>query len=150
MSCNIIYQIEFLKICQIQRFPQLNNSHNVSCKDILLCKEASDFQFKLYSVSHMTFPCRELHLKRLVVGGLERVFEIGRIFRNEGVSARHNPEFTSVEIYQVKNLFNSLASVIMTLQWYMNMYKFCPSEKSSLLLFNFLCLREQSLQIAQS
>ena len=45
--------------------------------------------------------CRELHLKRLVVGGLERVFEIGRIFRNEGVSARHNPEFTSVEIYQV-------------------------------------------------
>jgi len=44
--------------------------------------------------------CRELHLKRLVVGGLERVFEIGRIFRNEGVSARHNPEFTSVEIYQ--------------------------------------------------
>ena len=46
--------------------------------------------------------CRELHLKRLVVGGLERVFEIGRIFRNEGVSARHNPEFTSVEIYQAR------------------------------------------------
>ena len=49
----------------------------------------------------ITRRCRELHLKRLVVGGLERVFEIGRIFRNEGVSARHNPEFTSVEIYQV-------------------------------------------------
>ena len=43
----------------------------------------------------------ELALKRLVVGGLERVFEIGRIFRNEGVSARHNPEFTTVEAYQV-------------------------------------------------
>ena len=42
----------------------------------------------------------ELHLKRLVVGGFERVFEIGRIFRNEGVSTRHNPEFTSVEFYQ--------------------------------------------------
>ncbi len=42
----------------------------------------------------------ELHLKRLVVGGLERVFEIGRNFRNEGVSTRHNPEFTSVEVYQ--------------------------------------------------
>jgi lysyl-tRNA synthetase class 2 len=42
----------------------------------------------------------ELHLKRLVVGGLERVYEVGRIFRNEGVSTRHNPEFTSVEIYQ--------------------------------------------------
>ena len=43
----------------------------------------------------------ELHLKRLVVGGMERVFEIGRIFRNEGISTRHNPEFTSVELYQV-------------------------------------------------
>eukprot|EP00887_Chlorella_sp_A99_P007861 scaffold20.g7861.t1 len=42
----------------------------------------------------------ELHLKRLVVGGLERVYEIGRIFRNEGISARHNPEFTSIELYQ--------------------------------------------------
>ncbi|HIK43442.1 MAG TPA: lysine--tRNA ligase [Leptolyngbyaceae cyanobacterium M65_K2018_010] len=42
----------------------------------------------------------ELHLKRLVVGGFEKVFEIGRIFRNEGVSTRHNPEFTSVEFYQ--------------------------------------------------
>eukprot|EP00802_Teleaulax_amphioxeia_P003924 Tamp_03927.p1 GENE.Tamp_03927~~Tamp_03927.p1 ORF type:complete len:668 (-),score=221.33 Tamp_03927:1502-3454(-) len=42
----------------------------------------------------------ELHLKRMVVGGFERVFELGRIFRNEGVSTRHNPEFTSVELYQ--------------------------------------------------
>jgi len=42
----------------------------------------------------------ELHLKRLVVGGFERVYELGRIFRNEGVSTRHNPEFTSVEVYQ--------------------------------------------------
>jgi lysyl-tRNA synthetase class 2 len=42
----------------------------------------------------------ELHLKRLVVGGVERVFEIGRVFRNEGVSPRHNPEFTMLEAYQ--------------------------------------------------
>lgn len=42
----------------------------------------------------------ELHLKRLVVGGFERVFEINRCFRNEGISVKHNPEFTSVEIYQ--------------------------------------------------
>lgn len=41
----------------------------------------------------------ELHLKRLVVGGFERVFEMGRIFRNEGISTRHNPEFTSIEAY---------------------------------------------------
>ena len=42
----------------------------------------------------------ELHLKRLVVGGFERVYEVGRIFRNEGISSRHNPEFTTVEVYQ--------------------------------------------------
>lgn len=42
----------------------------------------------------------ELHLKRLVVGGFEKVFELGRIFRNEGISTRHNPEFTTVEVYQ--------------------------------------------------
>ncbi|MEM6254617.1 MAG: lysine--tRNA ligase [Cyanobacteria bacterium P01_D01_bin.156] len=42
----------------------------------------------------------ELHLKRLIVGGFERVFEMGRIFRNEGISTRHNPEFTSIELYQ--------------------------------------------------
>jgi lysyl-tRNA synthetase class 2 len=42
----------------------------------------------------------ELHLKRLVVGGLERVYEIGRIFRNEGIDRRHNPEFTTIEFYQ--------------------------------------------------
>jgi lysyl-tRNA synthetase class 2 len=42
----------------------------------------------------------ELYLKRLVVGGFERVFEIGRVFRNEGISTRHNPEFTMLELYQ--------------------------------------------------
>lgn len=42
----------------------------------------------------------ELYLKRLIVGGLERVYEIGRVFRNEGVDARHNPEFTLMELYQ--------------------------------------------------
>src|SRR5207237_167978 len=42
----------------------------------------------------------ELHLKRLIVGGLERVYEVGRIFRNEGIDRKHNPEFTMVEFYQ--------------------------------------------------
>jgi lysyl-tRNA synthetase class 2 len=42
----------------------------------------------------------ELHLKRLLVGGIERVFELGRVFRNEGISPRHNPEFTMLEVYQ--------------------------------------------------
>ena len=42
----------------------------------------------------------ELHLKRLIVGGMERVYEIGRVFRNEGIDTRHNPEFTLLEVYQ--------------------------------------------------
>ena len=42
----------------------------------------------------------ELHLKRMVVGGFEKVFELGRVFRNEGISTRHNPEFTTIELYQ--------------------------------------------------
>jgi len=42
----------------------------------------------------------ELHLKRLIVGGMERVYEIGRVFRNEGISIKHNPEFTMMELYQ--------------------------------------------------
>lgn len=42
----------------------------------------------------------ELHLKRLIVGGMERVYEIGRVFRNEGISTKHNPEFTMMELYQ--------------------------------------------------
>ncbi|MBI5498523.1 MAG: lysine--tRNA ligase [Deltaproteobacteria bacterium] len=50
----------------------------------------------------------ELHLKRLVVGGLERVYEIGRIFRNEGVSRKHNPEFTSIELYQAYATYRDL------------------------------------------
>ena len=50
----------------------------------------------------------ELNLKRLVVGGLERVYELGRVFRNEGIDVRHNPEFTSVEIYQAYADYNDL------------------------------------------
>ena len=51
----------------------------------------------------MTMYCRialELHLKRLIVGGLEKVYEIGRVFRNEGIDTRHNPEFTLMELYE--------------------------------------------------
>lgn len=65
----------------------------------------------------------ELYLKRLIVGGLERVYEIGRVFRNEGLSVRHNPEFTLLELYQaytdyygmmdlVENLFRTVAQKV--------------------------------------
>ena len=50
----------------------------------------------------------ELHLKRLIVGGLERVYEIGRIFRNEGIDRTHNPEFTSIEFYQAYATYQDL------------------------------------------
>lgn len=50
----------------------------------------------------------ELHLKRLMVGGIERVFEIGRVFRNEGIDATHNPEFTMIEIYQAYGDYRSM------------------------------------------
>lgn len=66
----------------------------------------------------------ELYLKRLIVGGLERVYEIGRVFRNEGLSVRHNPEFTLLELYQaytdyygmmdlVENLFKHVAMEVL-------------------------------------
>ena len=50
----------------------------------------------------------ELHLKRLIVGGFERVYEIGRVFRNEGMDTRHNPEFTLLELYQAYTDFNGM------------------------------------------
>jgi lysyl-tRNA synthetase class 2 len=53
----------------------------------------------------------ELYLKRLVVGGLERVYEIGRIFRNEGADATHNPEFTMLEVYQAYGDYNTMATL---------------------------------------
>lgn len=63
----------------------------------------------------------ELHLKRLIVGGFERIFELGRVFRNEGISTRHNPEFTSMELYQayadyddMMNLTEDLISYLAT------------------------------------
>src|SRR5260370_18233991 len=53
----------------------------------------------------------ELHLKRLIVGGLERVYEIGRIFRNEGIDRRPNPEFTSIQFYQAYATYEDLMAL---------------------------------------
>jgi lysyl-tRNA synthetase class 2 len=69
--------------------------------------EAGGAHARAFVTHHNTFDldlfvriALELHLKRLIVAGMERVFEIGRVFRNEGVSPRHNPEFTMMELYQ--------------------------------------------------
>ncbi|MDR1564963.1 MAG: lysine--tRNA ligase [Oscillospiraceae bacterium] len=53
----------------------------------------------------------ELYLKRLIVGGMERVYEIGRLFRNEGMSVRHNPEFTTIELYQAFTDYNGMMDI---------------------------------------
>ncbi|KAM3327595.1 lysine-tRNA ligase, chloroplastic/mitochondrial [Capsicum galapagoense] len=53
----------------------------------------------------------ELHLKRMLVGGFEKVYEIGRIFRNEGISTRHNPEFTTIEIYEAYSGYESMMNM---------------------------------------
>ncbi|MCL4149880.1 UNVERIFIED_CONTAM: hypothetical protein GTU68_030051 [Idotea baltica] len=61
----------------------------------------------------------ELYLKRLVAGGFERVFEIGRVFRNEGMSTRHNPEFTMLELYQAYADYNDIMELVEQLVEYL-------------------------------
>ena len=53
----------------------------------------------------------ELYLKRLIVGGLERVYEIGRNFRNEGMSTKHNPEFTMLELYEAYGDYHTMMEI---------------------------------------
>lgn len=53
----------------------------------------------------------ELHLKRLIIGGLEKVYEVGRVFRNEGISTRHNPEFTMMELYQAYGDYHDMMNI---------------------------------------
>eukprot|EP00814_Leptocylindrus_danicus_P016473 CAMPEP_0116046058 /NCGR_PEP_ID=MMETSP0321-20121206/28016_1 /TAXON_ID=163516 /ORGANISM="Leptocylindrus danicus var. danicus, Strain B650" /LENGTH=672 /DNA_ID=CAMNT_0003527567 /DNA_START=228 /DNA_END=2247 /DNA_ORIENTATION=- len=55
----------------------------------------------------------ELHLKRLIIGGFEKVYEIGRIFRNEGITTRHNPEFTSIELYAAYQDYDDMMNSVM-------------------------------------
>ena len=64
----------------------------------------------------------ELYLKRLIVGGLERVYEIGRVFRNEGVDTRHNPEFTLMELYQAYTDYHGMMDLTE------NMYRYIAQE----------------------
>ncbi|SFM50719.1 lysyl-tRNA synthetase, class 2 [Gracilibacillus orientalis] len=54
----------------------------------------------------------ELHLKRLIIGGMEKVYEIGRVFRNEGVSTRHNPEFTMIELYEAYADYHDIMELV--------------------------------------
>ena len=60
----------------------------------------------------------ELYLKRLIVGGMEKVYEIGRVFRNEGLDTRHNPEFTLMELYQAYTDYNGMMDLTENLYRY--------------------------------
>jgi len=64
----------------------------------------------------------ELYLKRLIVGGFEKVYEIGRLFRNEGISVKHNPEFTSIELYQAYSDYNDMMDITEEL------FKYCAQK----------------------
>ena len=72
----------------------------------------------------------ELYLKRLIVGGLERVYEIGRVFRNEGVDTRHNPEFTLMELYQAYTDYEGMMELTESMFHYLA-EKVCGSTKIS-------------------
>lgn len=61
----------------------------------------------------------ELYLKRLIVGGFEKVYEVGRIFRNEGMSVKHNPEFTTVELYEAYADYHDMMDLVEELYAYL-------------------------------
>lgn len=84
----------------------------------VLHKQSGGAEAKPFQTYHNTMDMEltlriatELHLKRLIVGGFDRVYEVGRIFRNEGISTRHNPEFTSVELYQAYADYNDMMDI---------------------------------------
>ena len=92
----------------ISSFRRTLNSHDfIEVETPVLHMEAGGANARPFVTHHNTLDMQlylrvalELHLKRLIVGGMERVYEIGRVFRNEGISTRHNPEFTMMESYQ--------------------------------------------------
>ena len=100
-----VFAIRFEVITTIRRF--LAERSFVEVETPVLHVQAGGAAAKPFSTHHnaLDLPLTlrialELHLKRLLVGGMERVFEIGRVFRNEGLSTRHNPEFTMLELYE--------------------------------------------------
>ncbi len=100
-----VFKVRATCISMIRRW--LDNKNFLEIETPILQSEAGGAEARPFITHHNTLDiplylriATELHLKRMIVGGFEKVYELGRIFRNEGISTRHNPEFTSVEIYQ--------------------------------------------------
>ena len=93
----------------------VSNAGGAAARPFLTHHNALDEDFKL-RIS------LELYLKRLIVGGLERVYEIGRVFRNEGLDTRHNPEFTLMELYQAYTDYHGMMDLTE------NLYRFVAKE----------------------
>jgi len=101
----LVFQTRAKCISLIRRW--LDDKNFIEIETPILQSEAGGAEARPFITHHNTLDiplylriATELHLKRMVVGGFERVYELGRIFRNEGISTKHNPEFTSVEIYK--------------------------------------------------
>ncbi|HAU28957.1 MAG TPA: lysine--tRNA ligase [Rhodospirillaceae bacterium] len=110
----------FRKRCQIIRFIReyLSDQGFLDVETPMLHPIPGGASAKPFITHHNTLDMRlymriapELYLKRLIIGGFERVFEIGRCFRNEGMSIKHNPEFTTVELYQAYADYNDMMTL---------------------------------------
>ncbi len=103
-------------ISEIRRF--LDNDAFIEVETPILNNQASGASARPFNTHHnalsMDMVLRialELHLKRLIVGGFEKVYEIGRVFRNEGTDTKHNPEFTLLELYQAYTDFEGMMDI---------------------------------------
>jgi len=111
-----VFEIRHEVIASFRR--TLHDSGFIEVETPVLHAEAGGAHARPFATHHHTLDlplylriALELHLKRLIVGGMERVYEIGRIFRNEGISTRHNPEFTMMELYQAFADWNEVMDI---------------------------------------
>ena len=101
-----VFEIRFAAIAAMRRFlarARLRRGRDAGARTPIAGGAAAQPFVTHHNALDMDLSLRialELHLKRLLVGGMEKVFEIGRVFRNEGLSTRHNPEFTMLELYE--------------------------------------------------
>ncbi|MFL2761508.1 MAG: lysine--tRNA ligase [Dehalococcoidia bacterium] len=105
-------------IDQIRRF-MIDQRNYIEVETPILVPTAAGASARPFATYHNSLDrdlflriATELHLKRLVVGGLEKVFEIGKIFRNEGIDLNHNPEFTSMESYEAFTDYNDMMNLV--------------------------------------